>query len=161
MKQISKLFVVLLFVVANMTFPRYAQYAVTTVFTQDGIDMEKKCHRVTVGFSYIGGCEELERACANFFFGDSASVTLDEALGKHLSQYKKLKKARKEVDVEHVYSIKASGGISGKHINYMLERIVVTNEKNTEKKRHATWNVVWDTEAYRLKKGELSDNLPL
>ncbi len=146
----NRLFKGVMLVFAMLTVPVYAQDVVNISFGQDGVDKDKKYHRIAVNFNYLSDCADLEKACTKFFFNDSVSATLEAAVKNYQAQFAKSKKFRTEPDVEHKFVLSIASNGSEKYTSYLLGRSDITYEGNKQTKKSLTWNVVYDNMNDRL-----------
>lgn len=105
MKLSNKLFKMGLLACAIAALPVYAQDEVRINFKQDGVDKDKKYHRIAVDLKYKSECADLEKACAKFFFNDSVSTTLEAAVKNYQSLFSTSKTFKSVADFVHISAL--------------------------------------------------------
>ena len=133
-----------------LAVPVYAQDVVKIRFGQDGLDKDKKYHRIAVNFNYTSDCADLEKACAKFFFDDSVSTSLEAAVKNYQAQFTTSKKYASQPDAEHNFMLSIADNSSSKCTSYLLGKADMTYDGNTQKKKKLTWNLVYDNMNDRL-----------
>ena len=140
----NRLFKGVLLALMMLAVPVYAQDVVKIRFGQDGLDKDKKYHRIAVNFNYTSDCADLEKACAKFFFDDSVSTSLEAAVKNYQAQFTTSKKYASQPDAEHNFMLSIADNSSSKYTSYLLGKADMTYDGNTQKKKKLTWNVVYD-----------------
>ncbi len=144
MEMTNRLFKGVLLALTMSAVPVYAQDVVKIRFGQDGLDKDKKYHRIAVNFNYTSDCADLEKACAKFFFDDSVSTSLEAAVKNYQAQFTTSKKYASQPDAEHNFMLSIADNSSSKYTSYLLGKADMTYDGNTQKKKKLTWNVVYD-----------------
>ena len=144
MEMTNRLFKGVVLALMMLAVPVYAQDVVKIRFGQDGLDKDKKYHRIAVNFNYKSDCAELEKACAKFFFNDSVSTSLEAAVKNYQAQFTTSKKYASQPDAEHNFMLSIADNSSSKYTSYLLGKADMTYDGNTQKKKKLTWNVVYD-----------------
>jgi TonB family protein len=152
MKRINKVVLVSLI---SLTSLIVSAQDTTKIISTDYFKANEKIHKVNMNMAYVSNTHIMEKACAEFLFNDSASITLKDAIKRFQNGIGKKVDGGNPIDGMHTFNIQLldKEGI-GPFTCYLLGKTEVIAERtgnNLSRKRTSdSWNIVYDNENRRL-----------